>query len=362
MAVNVKTQNSIMDVFNNWLRKTRSDHTAIAYDRAVRQFFITVFDKEIEEVTIDDLAEITQLMIDRKYKEVLYKRGMKNSTIAYYIGNVAAFFKQLDINRKNDGVNYDYIANIALDARELQVDGGKTPKMSKNDLEAFKSWLVNERFIEGKNAHLGAKYAMVADMLWVTGSRVTAIFNIRWIDFMYEEDSRGKFGYNLYVQDKGKKENRKPITSTFYGLVKERFYQGKDGDKVFGELSRQGFGKRLSEFGELVGKKFSPHSIKVGSVSEVYYITKDIELTARFADHESLETTRGYIDVDNDRTNHGSYILSSNKIGLGDINQLSKEQLLGIIQGRHDFVQSIYHEAASRGYITEGVDNDVVNN
>lgn len=352
MTAIAMNKHTLCEVFENWLNKTNSENTLVAYSRIVKQFFSVVYEKKLDEVNESDLLEITPMFIDHKYKNVLTSRGLSNSTVNHQLKIVAAFFKQLDINSTASNVNYRYITEVALKS-DLKEDGGSTVKMTLNDVNSFRLWLINERFTKGRYASRGTQFSQVADVLWHTGSRVSAIFNIKWVDFIYEEDSVGQFGYNLYVLDKGGKTNRKPIDNDLYEQLKETFYNGKDNEKVFKGLSSQGFRSVMTEYGKLVGKNFTPHSIKKGAVSALYFLTKDLEMVKRFADHESLDTTLGYIEVDNDRTQHGSYILSNSNTDMSVLKDLSKEQLLLIINERTDLQHAIHYAATSKGYIKE---------
>ena len=348
------SEKNVVSVFENWIDNAKSFNTRIAYSRAVKQFFEIMFNKDLIEVNENDLLQLSPIMVDKYYKKYLHKSGLKDSTIMGYIKNLKAFFKQLQANKVMESVDYTYIIDNVLNFNGLKQDAGKTPLMTRNSMDKFQLWLTEERFVSGRYKHLGEKYSMLSEVLWVTGSRITAVFNIKWIDFVYEEDARGVYGYNLYVNDKGGKENRKSISTKLYNELREMFFDGKENKQVFNCLSKQGFADCLSQFSELMHKQFTPHSIKKGSVTEVYYLTKDIELTMRHADHNDVATTLGYIELDNDRMNSGSYILSSEKIDIKSIEQLSKEQLLGIIQDREDFLRGIFHVAAQKGLLKEG--------
>ena len=347
------SEKNVESVFENWIDNAKSFNTRIAYRRSVKQFFEIMFNKEITEITDGDLLQLSPIMVDRQYKKYLQKAGLKDSTIMGYIKNLKAFFKQLQANKVWDSMDYTYIIESVLNFNGLKEDAGKTPIMTRSSMDRFQLWLTEERFVVGRYKHLGERYAMLSEILWVTASRITAVFNIKWIDFVYEEDARGVFGYNLYVNDKGGKENRKSISTSLYNELREMFYDGKENKQVFSCLSKQGFADCLSQFSEQMHKQFTPHSIKKGSVTEIYYLTKDLELTMRHADHNDVATTLGYIELDNDRMNTGSYILSSERIDIKSIEQLSKEQLLGIIQDREDFLRGIFHAAAQKGLLKE---------
>ena len=351
-------ERSTVAVFENWIGNTKSKNTELAYSRIIKQFFEILFDKELKDLEYEDMLKISPLLIDIHYKKYLKQRNVKDSTIIGNIKVVKSFFKQLKANRIWSDLDYHYIIESALNFEGLHDDSGTTQRMTRRQMDEFQEWLENERFT-GVHEHLGKKYSLLSEMLWITASRITAILNIKWIDFVYEEDSRGVFGYTLYVEDKGNKENRKSISTEMFERLKEEFYAGKDNAKVFAGLSQQGFRQSLKMFSEFQNKNLTPHSIKKGSVTEVYYITHDIELTMRHADHEDIKTTLGYIDLDNDRINTGSYILSNKNIDLRSIEQLSHEQLLGIIQDRKDFLMGIFHMAVQKGLLKEEDVNNV---
>ena len=67
-------------------------------------------------------------------------------------------------------------------------------------MDEFQEWLENDRFI-GVHEHLGKKYSLLSELLWIIASRITAILNIMSIDF-------------VYVEDNGSEENRKSKCSS----------------------------------------------------------------------------------------------------------------------------------------------------
>lgn len=100
----------------------------------------------------------------------------------------------------------------------------------------------------------------------------------------------------------------------------------------------------MKEYSEEHGVKMTPHSIRVGAATKVYKITNDIVLTSRFLDHADTKTTERYIRTDDDRTNTGSYIMTTD-IDECQLEGLSLEDLNAIINKRSDLKRTILLEA-----------------
>ena len=347
----LSTTTKINEVFNYWIESSNSEGTKKAYGRIVPQFFQMLLGKDLQDVTKDDLESLVPLTVNKKYKEELSKSGIKNSTIINNLTVISGFFKQLEINKVFDGVNYAWIREVLLNTKRIKSDKVHRGNMSFKDYEDIKDWLSKYSFSE-RYVEKSEQYALLIEFMWVTASRISAVFNVRWSDIRYEEDGIGNYGYVVYVYDKGGKVNKKPISTEFYNRLKNSLFKEDVIDKVFSNLSQIGFTKLIKEYCELTGKEFTPHSIKRGSVTFLYSITHDLVLTQRFADHDDPKTTVGYIQSEPDHTQQGSYILSK-KLDFKKIDQLTKEQLMSIIDEHQDLAYRILSEA-ERKHIIEG--------
>lgn len=341
----------IEEVYNYWIKSSVSENTKKSYRRVMPQFFSMMFDKEIKDITKEDIDSILPLSVAKKYKEPLSLAGNKNSTIIQNMSVVSSFFRQLEVNRVFD-VNYQWLKEACFNTKRIKNDQQHRGNMSYNDYQNVKTWLSQYEF-HVRYADKKDKYPLLLEFMWNTASRITAVFNLKWSDIKYEEDGLGNYGYTAYIHDKGGKVNKKALTNDFYNRLKDVLFQDSFDDKVFKDLSQIGFTGLMKEYCEISDKEFTPHSIKRGSVTFLYSITHDLVLTQRFADHDDPKTTVGYIQAEEDRTKQGSYIISK-KFDFDKLNELSKDDLLNIINENKDLQYRMLMEAEKR-FLVEGV-------
>lgn len=348
--INTKVINKeVKRVYDFWL-KNSSENSRSNYSRIIPQFCEMVWGKEVEEINANDIDDLERAVVYERYVEPLKEQGMKNSTVMTYVYNVRSFIGELRDNRvfRDEGVDYDHCISTALSI-DIKDDRVGRAKISFDDYELFTEWLGKK--FSGRYSDKNIKYPLVAKFMFITGVRINSVFsNIRWNNIKLERDTYGIDSYVVYALDKGAKVNRKPITPDFYNEIKEQFYQGNDEDLVFKGLSKQGFQRLIKEYCNETGIDFTAHSIRVSSATKLYRMTRDIYQVSRFLDHESVETTKRYIRVDDDVTQFGSYVLSSN-IDLSSLDKLSEMDLKAIIGQDDVLAYTILSIAKSRGLV-----------
>ncbi|UDM72659.1 tyrosine-type recombinase/integrase [Vagococcus fluvialis] len=335
---------NIEQAFEIWIDSKRSKATQKSYRRVVPQFFDLMIGKEIKYVSEIDMLTIVPATVEEKYINILIGEGYKQSTIKYYLVIVSSFIEYLSINRVFD-VDFTFISEIALKGSSLRDDSGRRELMPEDEYERFKEWLLDRKFAK-RYGNLNERYALALEFMYSTAIRINSAFsNVYWNDIVWETDLKGNEGWTVYAVDKGEKLNSKPINSDLYDKLREVFYKddGED-DLVLNGISKQSFTRLMKEYSEEHGVKMTPHSIRVGAATKVYKITNDIVLTSRFLDHADTKTTERYIRTDDDRTNTGSYIMTTD-IDECQLEGLSLEDLNAIINKRSDLKRTILLEA-----------------
>lgn len=335
---------TIGELFTGWV-DSLGESAQSNYSNNIKEFFQMMYNKSVDEVTEDDLASIRPHDVQKNYINELMK-NCKNSTIKYKVKNIQQFMSKLNINRVYKNVNYAFINDVALSTKHLRDDSSRTRKMTKEDFEALKEWFVNDRYAEGRYSYKGKIYATLVDFMYVTGSRISASFKVKWTDIKQRKDDYGQLAYVIYIRDKGNKLEMFPITDEFHTQLKENLYDGNDDVTIFNKISQRGFTNDIKKFAQELDLHeediFTPHSIRSLAITTYYSMNKDIVATKNFANHESIETTVGYIQDDNNFMMSGSYMLSSPEVTIDDISDLSKEELLNIIKDKKDIIHYIY--------------------
>ena len=336
--------------YDNMLKSASSKNTVSAYKRVIPQFVEMMWGVEIKDLNADMLESITPNDVEERYINILKEDGLINTSIINYLNTVRTFINKLEANKIFQDVNYFYLKNSALSTSSLKKDGKRRSKLGLNHYEMFHEWLLDYKW-SSRYEDKREKYALVLRFMFKTAVRIDSTFNnVHWKDFVYEEDINRNEGWVLYALDKGSKWNRKPINKDFYNELRELFYNGDDEELVFGELSKRKFTNLMAEFSKEINREFTPHSIKVGAGTALYNMTKNLLLVQSFLDHEDPKTTMAYIRIDDNMTQTGSYIMSSD-INVEKVNELSYDDLVRIITRRKDLAYSILAEAEKEGLV-----------
>lgn len=336
-------------IYLNWIQQV-SDNSKSSYSRIIPQFLDMALHSDITSITDDKLESLTPSDIYERYVSKLRLMGYKDSTIANYISVVRSFIRELEENRMFSDIDYKYLKETALSTKRLRNDGVNRGKMSATDYEAFSDWLL-EREWSKRYKNKGIQYALALKFMFSTAIRINSTFNnIHWSDIKQNFDIHGNFGYIIHALDKGGKINKKPITEEFYEELRENLFTGDEEDLVFGEVSKQTFTRLMSEFSKETDREITPHSIKVGAGTKLYTITKDLLKVQKFLDHSDPKVTLRYIRTNQDITESGSYILSSN-INVDEIQNISYDNLVRIIKSKPELAYTIINDAKKGGLI-----------
>ena len=343
---------TIEDIFNDWIQRAESEETKKAYTVALNEFIKHVFYvKDISEVSVEQWCELTPMDVRTQYVTKCQAAGKKNSTIKQQLRKVDSFVSHMSKFKEiSSVVDIAYIKTACLETKYMSDDTTPRAKMADNEVFEFINWLKYDRFT-GRHAELGEKYAIATEFMFKTATRSDAVFGkVKWCDIRWESDSYHNYGYNAYILSKGNKVAQKAIPEKLYEKMYETFFNGDLKEGIFKSLSAQMFARLTKEFGELKGIEYTPHSIKIGSVTAFYDKTKDLVRTMEFADHEDPRTTLGYIRLNNNRMEKGGVVLSLEVDKDKMRNSLSAEQLWAIISRDDNLSMVIAREAESRCY------------
>lgn len=350
-----ETKMELSAVVTDWLDRMESDNSKVSYFKTLDTFAKMTFEINVlPEMNIKHWIGLDPSDVRSKFVNPLQREGLKNSTIKYYIRVVRSFVTHMERYKYfSQNIDLSYIKVSCLETRNISDDTVSRAKLGASEFYEFIEWLKNERFV-GRNKDLGYKYALAAEFMFKTASRLTAVFKkVRWADIVWEGDSYHNFGWNAYILDKGNKVNKKAIPASLYDAIHKEFYNGDRTEPIFKGISSQMFSRLTNEYGAKVGREYVPHSIKVGAGTEFYNRTHDLVRTMEFLDHEDPKTTLEYIRLSDDRTKQGGYVLSLD-VDKTKLEDLSKEQLLSIIKSDNAMAMAVATEAENRHY-AEGI-------
>ena len=271
-------------------KKQLNKNTYTNYQNDIKNFFDVVFEKDYKYVTefefngdktsLDSIIEYFDHLYESKNKEG--GRLYSNSTINRKQASIKALLKFLKIKKVYHGdlTELELIKNLPKDTKSIEV-------LEFNRAMEYAEWLkVNERY-KGNEKYLIVKLAID------TGLRASELLSLEWSQFNVEDNSVLMKGYG-----KRNKQWIERISLEFYNELRTL---DNGNNKVF-SLSKSDLVKMMVRAKKALGdenRNITFHSFKKCAVSSVYKLTGDILEAQRKGRHESLDTTRIYLqDVD----------------------------------------------------------------
>ena len=332
----------MINVYQTWINSLASANTIHKYTSSVTLFSNMVFKKKPTEISEFDLVHLRYSDVLNKFVTPLKENDIKGSTIKGHLIAVRSLMKMIKKEGIYDKANIDDLNNYVLTDKTLKTNDVKHHEaISLEELDQFKDFLTKRKYRDDQDGMMGKKYAELVDFMFKTGIRVTATFSIKWIDFQFIVAHDGTRFARLDVIDKGHKLNTKYLTLSYYQNLHDLLFTGSDEEFVFGELSHESIKNAFRDFSKKINHKLSPHSLRAGAATTLYYQTKDIMLVKDFLDHESVANTEKYIHNQTDPTMTGTAMLTSD-YDYSEIDNLSKEQLLMLIHSRPEIENVVY--------------------
>ena len=269
------------DIFLNYIKnKNYSNYTINSYNKDLDNFYVYLKQNntEIKKVNYKFL---------RGYLTVLYDKKYSKKTIARNISTLKSFFKYL----KKENIIESNPMNLI-----------KTPKLDKK-LPKFLNYDDLEKIlsIPDTTTFLGKRNALILELLYSTGVRVSELVNIKLNDIDLSEEKiliLGKGNKERYVLFGSKAKEKmldylKMRTDESPYLIVNRY-----GNKITDRGIRKIMDKILLDAS--LSYKISPHTLRHTFATHMLDSGADIEIVRELLGHESLSTTQIYTHVTNE--------------------------------------------------------------
>lgn len=287
-----------------------SENTKKTYERAIRNFFKTMRNKNIEDLTEKDLI-FSKQQIERY--QVSLREQFKSTTVNNRISALKKCYSKLEeygFSVKESWFNLD--------------------RYSEHDKESYDS-MTHDEIVKAidilSKTRKGFEKGLMVRVAYATAFRRAAISNLEWTDIINRDGQ-----WFLKALDKGNKWDYKKISDDLYSeLMKQKDLVG--GDKIF-KLANKTINGMMNhirdniDFGDRV---ITFHSFKKSSINEVALLTNnDLKAMQRQGNHSSITTTlNDYMD---DKSLDDLVIVDINyEIPIHKLNNLSKDELIDII-------------------------------
>lgn len=308
----------------------RSDNTKKSYEADIKLFFQIMRNKELNELSIDDLHFTKELVINyRKHlQRIKDKKGGRK-------------YSNRSINRKIKSLSslFGFLLENGYEVNKFAFNLDDLPE---NETEEIGYLTLNE--VESmvqivKDHPNGLEKSIFWELAWKTSLRLEALLSLCWKDFKKVDNDDI---WLVKAIDKGNKKREMPITDDFYQRILQIKGDKKKDDKVF-SFGKTTVHKTMELLKEQLqideDRNVSFHSLRKFLID--WLIEQgDLKGAALHAGHASIETA--WKHYSNKHRNYRSMagILIEQKRDVSILENLSKEELIAVIKDSNQFVQS----------------------
>ena len=278
----------LINSFLDYLKYERnySNNTIIGY-----QNHLDIFIEYLSNKGINNINSVSYNII-RNYINFLYEKKYNSKSICNHISSLRSFFKYLK--------NNDYVSSNPMTLIENPKLEKKLPKyLYYEDIEK----ILN---IPDLNTDLGVRNALILEMLYVTGIRVSELINIKISDIDFTN-------CKIKILGKGNKErlvmygNRCKLLLDKYLEIRKNFlkdnneylFLGVKGKKINDRVIRSIINELSVKAG--INLKISPHTFRHTFATHMLNEGADLRSVQELLGHENLSTTTIYTHVTNER-------------------------------------------------------------
>ena len=273
--------NSFLNYLN--IEKNYSGNTIHSYKTDLEEFKIFLKGKDISKTDYKFIRSYLTYMYDKKYEK---------KTISRHISTLRSFYKYLTLQKVIDKNPMILISNPKLDK--------KLPNfLYYDELEL----LLN---IPDKSTALGLRDAVVLELLYSTGIRVSELINIKMSDINFSD-------HKILIFGKGSKERYVLYGKVLSDLLElyinesrsvlnkncEYLILNKNGKQITDRGIRLIISKILKK-GE-IDFHVSPHTLRHTFATHMLENGADLKSVQELLGHENLSTTQVYTHVTNER-------------------------------------------------------------
>lgn len=266
--------------------KNYSNNTIIGYQNHLELFISFIKNKKIQELKNIDYNTI------RSYINYLYEKNYNPKSICNHISSLRSFFKYLK--------NEEIIKNNPLILIENPKLERKLPKyLYYEDIEK----ILNT---PDTNNDVGIRDALILELLYVTGIRVSELVNIKLSDIDYKNKK-------IKITGKGNKQriviygNKCSDLIDKYLCIRPNFLKnntdylilGVKGNKINDRVIRNIINNLATKAGIKI--KISPHTFRHTFATHMLNEGADLRSVQELLGHENLSTTTIYTHVTNER-------------------------------------------------------------
>ena len=290
-----------------------SKNTRVTYERAIRDFFITMRNKNLEDLVEEDL-------IFKKTQIETYQVGLRNK------------FKSTTVNNRMSALKkcYDKLKDYGFDIDSSWFNVERYNEYDKESYDAMAHHEVIEAINLVSKTREGHQKSLLLRLAYATAFRKESLLKLEWKDLTNRDGV-----WLVKTLGKGNKWDYKKISNDLYDeLMKHKAKSKKDREKIF-TLTDKTVNKMMNyirdnmNFGE---RNIAFHSLKKSSIQEVALLTNyDIKAMQAQGNHSSVTTTLN--DYMAKKSLDDLVIVDINhEVPVEKLEEMTKEELINLIK------------------------------
>lgn len=308
-------------------KEVKSHLTSGAYEDDIRSFFRFVLNKNIEDLSNNDLINFD---IDdiTSFRNIMLQQ-YSASTVNRKISSMRSLYHRLSAIKE--------LRDIGVDESIFNVDRAEGEVNGYGSL----TWDEAKEMIDrSKNHPNGIQKSLIVEIAARTGFRIESILSITWNDFYY--DNKNEI-WIIEIIGKRSKVDKKPIKSEFYSRILELKHDfNNENDKIFSLTSktmRETIKKLCAEMKIDPRRNITFHSLKKMGVNYILETTGDVKAAQRYANHSNAATTLNAYAQFNEHLEEMPSLRMGEDVDISELALLSKEDLLSLIANSGETVK-----------------------
>lgn len=311
---NTKEDKNVWNCLSTFLNRMEqnSKNTRTSYERAIREFFKTMRNKNIEDLIEEDLI-FTKPQIET------YQVNLRNN------------YKSTTVNTKMSALKKCYV-KLEDYGFDVKSSWFVLDRYDEHDKESYDP-MTHEEIIQTINlvsgTRAGIQKALLVRLAYSTAFRRESLLNMKWSDISQRQGI-----WMVKTLGKGNKWDYKKISNDLYDELMKHKEQSNGRDKIF-TLTTKTVNKMLNyirkniDFGD---RNITFHSLKKSSINEVALITNyDLKAMQRQGNHSNITTTLN--DYMAEKSLDDLVIVDVNyHVPVEKFDELSKEELVDLIK------------------------------
>lgn len=309
--IRLKTAETVFDLIHAYIESSGidSENTRISYETDIKCFFKTMLNKEVDDLTFDDLH-------------------FKNYEIEQYKALMTKQYAGSTVNRRLSTMKglYNFLVANEVDVNEkaFNVKNVKHTVESYGVLSPEEGFEMVERVKKQRKGEV--KSAMIHTAL-LTSFRLTALVEATWDCLSWCD----KGYWTMTLTDKGQEVNTMPITDELY----EQLLLIRTDSKRMFPLDRKTCQRMIKTLADEMGiaesRNITFHSLRKVAINFAFDVENDIRMAVRQGNHKNPATTvMHYMKRQEDLSNMPGMVMGKD-LDVSMFECLSKEELIRII-------------------------------